>query len=138
MLSKDARSSLQERYDHLTKAADVIRKPKNWCVGKRDDRQGAYCALGALDKVRGGLMDHQYEPIVKDLAANIPVPVTSLRQDKYNGNYPREEDYQREPASAVARYNNVSTHAQVIAWFDKTAAGMKCLLDADDKERADG
>lgn len=141
MLSRKARQTLEAKHNVLRAATEVIRKPENWCKGARDNGKGAHCAMGAVGvALKAHNLNHPghalFGPIVADLAANTPIPASQMARDPHNSPWNDTFDFEA-PGNAnwkVARYNNTSTHEQVLAWFENTANGMKCILDRDDAE----
>lgn len=139
MLSPEQRDFAQAALTDLVPAVGFIRKPENWMIDVRsdtgyadDDRATAFCALGAIDRAiskrtglrgREAIMESAESAAVLALDAELP----EIHRLQYHSAM---------PASRVANYNNNSTHATVIAWFDRTIANLRSQLRVDDLERS--
>ncbi len=107
--------------DLLCGARALIARPEDWCVlhqGRTasgvyvqpwDQRAVQRCAIGAVFALVRHNTDYEH-PALHALAAQVPAKALS------------EDDRQLPSACQVAIYNNASSHADVLALFDRAIA----------------
>lgn len=104
----------------LVAARAVIANRKNWTTCVRSDSEGRHCALGAFDVALGHYVEEEPNAVLA-LAASM----TAIEKKKAEDHWCNRLD----PLGLVAQFNNTSTHAEVIALFDRTIARQQ-LIDA--------
>lgn len=119
--------------EELIAARAVIEDPDDWCIGSRVKRHETdfyrfqHCALGAIEMAQAGIkkltdktlaMTGMPEPNLS--AVSVVMLAETIPAGFDDGIGPNWEFLPS--ASKVARYNNVSDHPTVLAWFDRAIA----------------
>ena len=116
--------------DELRGARALITKRINWTVKVRQKHLPnggiAFCALGALDEMIGEdckFVHRDLRPSIQLLAEMIPNSPLGIKIKEECIGGPPGWEY----PWWVSRYNNRSTHAEVLAWFDAAIARQETI-----------
>lgn len=114
---------------NLQAARDLLARPNGYVRGVRRDNKGAYCALGALDMVKGTYHTDaavENDPIFGSgacepelIALSSAIPSRYLNDgvyDKYNRSTVHQDS---DPTKKIACYNNNTDQKTVVEWFDR-------------------
>jgi hypothetical protein len=103
--------------DILIEARDMISDPNDWCQGFmhriRDDGEKQHCSLGAVEKVCSNVAGKE---VYGDFLDIIKDPFRTLRKAAETIGIPGSD---KSPLDATARFNDNSTHEEVMDLFDQ-------------------
>lgn len=106
----------------LSSARDLLAQPKGYLKGRRQDGEGGYCALGAIDQAMANRAQDgmRGECGLAIVALDDAIPAGTKQQhldgiirDPYNCHSPQHRQ------SRIACYNNTTDQQTVVEWFDR-------------------